>query len=137
MIDESIDANTSPLSQTTLSLDDTAGIIAVLRKRFPEIEGPAKDDICYATQNRQNAVKNLAVEVELVLVVGAQNSSNTLRLVEVVESSGTRAIRIQSSSELEPAFLEGCSRIGITAGARMSSCSGLDYVWCFRWSALL
>ena len=105
------------LTQTTLSLDDTAGIIAVLRRRFPEIEGPAKDDICYATQNRQNAVKKLAVEVELVLVVGAQNSSNTLRLVEVAENSGTRAIRIQSSSELEPAFLEGCSRIGITAGA--------------------
>ena len=105
------------LTQTTLSLDDTAGIIAVLRKRFPEIEGPTKDDICYATQNRQNAVKKLSLEVELVLVVGAQNSSNTLRLVEVAESSGTRAIRIQSSSELEPAFLEGCSRIGITAGA--------------------
>ncbi len=105
------------LTQTTLSLDDTADIIKVLRRRFPEIEGPAKDDICYATQNRQNAVKQISKEVDLVLVVGAENSSNTLRLVEVAESLGTRAIRIQSSSELQPDLLDECNKIGITAGA--------------------
>ena len=105
------------LTQTTLSLDDTADIIEVLRMRFPEIEGPAKDDICYATQNRQNAVKKMATEVDLVLVVGAENSSNTLRLVEVSESLGTRAIRIQSSSELKSECLNGSRKIGITAGA--------------------
>ena len=105
------------LTQTTLSLDDTADIIKVLRRRFPEIEGPAKDDICYATQNRQNAVKQISKEVDLVLVVGAENSSNTLRLVEVAESLGTRAVRIQSSSELQPDLLEECNKIGITAGA--------------------
>ena len=105
------------LTQTTLSLDDTADIIRVLRMRFPEIEGPAKNDICYATQNRQNAVKKMATEVDLVLVVGAENSSNTLRLVEVSESLGTRAIRIQSSSELKNEWLIGYKKIGITAGA--------------------
>ena len=105
------------LTQTTLSLDDTADIIEVLRKRFPKIEGPTKDDICYATQNRQNAVKKMATEVDLVLVVGAENSSNTLRLVEVSESLGTRAIRIQSSSELKNEWLNGYRKIGITAGA--------------------
>ncbi len=105
------------LTQTTLSLDDTADIIKVLRRRFPEIEGPAKDDICYATQNRQNAVKQISKEVDLVLVVGAENSSNTLRLVEVAESLGTRAVRIQSSSELQPDLLNECNKIGITAGA--------------------
>ena len=97
--------------------DDTADIIKVLRRRFPEIEGPAKDDICYATQNRQNAVKQISKEVDLVLVVGAENSSNTLRLVEVAESLGTRAVRIQSSSELQPDLLDECNKIGITAGA--------------------
>ncbi len=86
------------LTQTTLSLDDTADIIKVLRRRFPEIEGPAKDDICYATQNRQNAVKQISKEVDLV-------------------SLGTRAVRIQSSSELQPDLLEECNKIGITAGA--------------------
>ena len=105
------------LTQTTLSLDDTADIIKVLRRRFPEIEGPAKDDICYATQNRQNAVKQISKEVDLVLVIGAENSSNTLRLVEVAESLGTRAVRIQSSSELQPDLLDECNKIGITAGA--------------------
>ena len=89
----------------------------MLRRRFPEIEGPVKDDICYATQNRQNAVKQISKEVDLVLVVGAENSSNTLRLVEVAESLGTRAVRIQSSSELQPDLLNECNKIGITAGA--------------------
>ncbi|SVD25090.1 uncharacterized protein METZ01_LOCUS377944, partial [marine metagenome] len=89
------DSRVAYLTQTTLSLDDTAEIISVLRRKFPLIEGPAKNDICYATQNRQNAVKILARKVELLLVVGAENSSNTLRLVEVALSCGTSAQRIE------------------------------------------
>ncbi len=105
------------LTQTTLSLDDTAEIIQALRERFPHIEGPAKDDICYATQNRQNAVKALAQEVDLVLVVGAQNSSNTVRLVEVARAAGVDAHRIESADQVDPAWLAAAPRIGITAGA--------------------
>ena len=105
------------ITQTTLSLDDTAEIITALKKRFPEIKGPAKDDICYATQNRQNAVKALSKEVDLVLVVGAQNSSNSLRLLEVAETTGVMARRIESAAELDPEWLEGVRNIGITAGA--------------------
>lgn len=105
------------ITQTTLSLDDTAEIITVLKKRFPEIKGPAKDDICYATQNRQNAVKALSKEVDLVLVVGAQNSSNSVRLLEVAETTGVMARRIESAAELDPEWLEGVRNIGITAGA--------------------
>ena len=111
------DSRVAYLTQTTLSLDDTAEIISVLRRKFPLIEGPAKNDICYATQNRQNAVKNLASKVELLLVVGAENSSNTLRLVEVALSCGTSARRIESARELNPDWLRNLSRIGITAGA--------------------
>ena len=98
-------------------MDDTSEIIDVLKKRFPKIQGPAKDDICYATQNRQNAVKALSKEVELVLVVGAQNSSNSLRLLEVAKSTGVNARRIESAAELKVEWLEGISDIGITAGA--------------------
>lgn len=105
------------LTQTTLSLDDTAEIIDVLRRRFPQIEGPAKDDICYATQNRQNAVKALAQEVERILVVGAANSSNTLRLVEVAQAQGTEARRVEEAEQVGPADVEGIRSIGITAGA--------------------
>ena len=105
------------ITQTTLSMDDTSEIIDVLKKRFPKIQGPAKDDICYATQNRQNAVKALSKEVELVLVVGAQNSSNSLRLLEVAKSTGVNARRIESAAELKVEWLEGVSDIGITAGA--------------------
>ncbi|MEE3122770.1 MAG: 4-hydroxy-3-methylbut-2-enyl diphosphate reductase [SAR324 cluster bacterium] len=111
------DSRVAYLTQTTLSLDDTAEIISVLRRKFPLIEGPAKNDICYATQNRQNAVKILASKVELLLVVGAENSSNTLRLVEVALSCGTSARRIESARELNPDWLRNLSRIGITAGA--------------------
>ena len=111
------DSRVAYLTQTTLSLDDTAEIISVLRRKFPLIEGPAKNDICYATQNRQNAVKILASKVELLLVVGAENSSNTLRLVEVAISCGTSARRIESARELNPDWLRNLSRIGITAGA--------------------
>ena len=105
------------ITQTTLSLDDTAEIITALKERFPEIKGPAKDDICYATQNRQNAVKALSKEVDLVLVVGAQNSSNSVRLLEVAETTGVKARRIESAAELDPVWLEEVRNVGITAGA--------------------
>jgi 4-hydroxy-3-methylbut-2-enyl diphosphate reductase len=105
------------ITQTTLSLDDTAEIITALKERFPEIKGPAKDDICYATQNRQNAVKALSKEVDLVLVVGAQNSSNSVRLLEVAETTGVKARRIESEAELDPEWLEEVRNVGITAGA--------------------
>ena len=105
------------ITQTTLSLDDTAEIITALKKRFPEIKGPAKDDICYATQNRQNAVKALSKEVDLVLVVGAQNSSNSVRLLEVAETTGVKARRIESAAELDLEWLEEVRNVGITAGA--------------------
>ena len=105
------------ITQTTLSMDDTSEIIDTLKKRFPKIQGPSKDDICYATQNRQNAVKALSKKVELVLVVGAQNSSNSLRLLEVAKSTGVNARRIESAAELKVEWLEGVSDIGITAGA--------------------
>ena len=105
------------ITQTTLSLDDTAEIITALKERFPEIKGPAKDDICYATQNRQNAVKALSKEVDLVLVVGAQNSSNSVRLLEVAETTGVKARRIESAAELDPGWLEEVRNVGITAGA--------------------
>ena len=105
------------ITQTTLSLDDTAEIIIALKERFPEIKGPAKDDICYATQNRQNAVKALSKEVDFVLVVGAQNSSNSVRLLEVAETTGVKARRIESASELDPEWLEEVRDVGITAGA--------------------
>ena len=105
------------ITQTTLSLDDTAEIITALKERFPEIKGPAKDDICYATQNRQNAVKALSKEVDLVLVVGAQNSSNSMRLLEVAKTTGVKARRIESAAELDPEWLEEVRNVGITAGA--------------------
>ena len=105
------------ITQTTLSLDDTAEIITALKVRFPEIKGPAKDDICYATQNRQNAVKALSKEVDLVLVVGAQNSSNSVRLLEVAETTGVKARRIESAAELDPEWLKEVRYVGITAGA--------------------
>ncbi|MAC42478.1 MAG: 4-hydroxy-3-methylbut-2-enyl diphosphate reductase [Deltaproteobacteria bacterium] len=105
------------LTQTTLSLDDTFEIIKILKKRFPSIEGPPKDDICYATQNRQNAVKELASQVERILVVGASNSSNTLRLVEVAKAQGTEARRVEEASQIGKTDVERVGSIGITAGA--------------------
>jgi 4-hydroxy-3-methylbut-2-enyl diphosphate reductase len=106
-------------SQTTLSVDDTADIVAALVDRFPDIAGPAKEDICYATSNRQAAVKAMVTRgAELVLVVGAPNSSNSVRLAEVAERAGARrAALIQAASELDPALLEGCRVVGLTAGA--------------------
>ena len=105
------------VTQTTLSMDDTALVIDALRQKFPLIHGPRKDDICYATQNRQNAVKALSKEVDLVLVVGAQNSSNSMRLLEVAETTGVKARRIESAAELDPEWLEAVRNVGITAGA--------------------
>lgn len=105
------------LTQTTLSIDDTAAIVAALKDRFHSIEAPAKEDICYATQNRQNAVKVLARKVDLVLVVGAPNSSNTVRLVEVSRACGTPAQLLESADDLNPDWLKEVTKVGITAGA--------------------
>ena len=105
------------LTQTTLSVDDTREVIAALKARFPNIRVPGKDDICYATQNRQNAVKSLAANVELVLVVGAPASSNSNRLVEVARVHGARAQLVQDASEIDSAWLSGVTRVGVTAGA--------------------
>lgn len=105
------------LTQTTLSVDDTADIIAALRERFPGIVGPRAEDICYATSNRQAAVKAIAPRCQLVLVIGAPNSSNSLRLVEVAERCGARARLIQRADEILPDWLEGVVTLGLTAGA--------------------
>lgn len=105
------------LTQTTLSVDDTAAIIAALQNRFPEIEAPKAEDICYATSNRQAAVKEIAPDADMVLVIGAPNSSNSLRLVEVAERCGTDAKLIQRADEIDPAWLDGIGTVGITAGA--------------------
>ena len=105
------------LTQTTLSVDDTRAIIEVLRRRFPKIVGPSRDDICYATQNRQAAVKKLAADVDLVLVLGAANSSNANRLREVAAALGTRAHLINDVRDIKPEWLAGVTRVGVTAGA--------------------
>ncbi len=105
------------VTQTTLSMDDTAAIIAALKRRFPKIEGPRKEDICYATQNRQDAVKRLAQACQLILVVGSPNSSNSNRLREIAERAGCRAYLIDSAEQLQPSWLQGVSRVGVTAGA--------------------
>ena len=105
------------LTQTTLSLYDTQEIVARLRQRFPAIQGPASDDICYATQNRQEAVEQVAKDVDLILVVGSPNSSNSNRLVEVARRSGVRAKLIDSAADIDVNWLNGVSRVGLTAGA--------------------
>jgi 4-hydroxy-3-methylbut-2-enyl diphosphate reductase len=105
------------ITQTTLGVDDASQIVNVLRRRFPNLVTPSSDDICYATQNRQTAVKLLAKEADLVLVLGSDNSSNSRRLREVAESSGARAYLIDDASEIEPGWLEGVERVAITAGA--------------------
>jgi 4-hydroxy-3-methylbut-2-enyl diphosphate reductase len=105
------------LTQTTLSVDDTKDVIEALRRRFPRIVGPSRDDICYATQNRQAAVKTVARDVDVVLVIGAANSSNANRLVEVSRSAGTRAYLINDVRDVRPEWLTGARRVGVTAGA--------------------
>jgi 4-hydroxy-3-methylbut-2-enyl diphosphate reductase len=105
------------VSQTTLSVDDTADVIAALKRRYPGITEPKKGDICYATTNRQEAVKFIAPQVDIVIVVGSPNSSNSNRLREVAEKKGTVAYMVDNASNIDPAWLEGKARIGVTAGA--------------------
>ncbi|WP_321348589.1 4-hydroxy-3-methylbut-2-enyl diphosphate reductase [Halopseudomonas oceani] len=105
------------VTQTTLSMDDTARVIDALRARFPAIDGPRKDDICYATQNRQDAVKQLASSCDVVLVVGSPNSSNSNRLRELSERMGTPAYLIDGAEEIQASWLEGVQNVGVTAGA--------------------
>ena len=105
------------VTQTTLSMDDTRDIIAVLERRFPGIPGPALDDICYATQNRQAAVRQMARQVDRLLVVGARNSSNSCRLREVAEQQGVPAWLVEHAGQIQPKWLLGARRIGVTAGA--------------------
>ena len=105
------------VTQTTLSMDDTAKVIDALRRRFPEVTGPRKDDICYATQNRQDAVRQVAADCDLVLVVGSVNSSNSNRLRELAERVGARAHLLDRAAQIQPEWLEGAQRVGVTAGA--------------------
>ncbi|MET0589108.1 MAG: 4-hydroxy-3-methylbut-2-enyl diphosphate reductase [Novosphingobium sp.] len=105
------------LTQTTLSVDDTAEVIAALQARYPNVHGPKAEDICYATSNRQAAVKAIAPQCQLVLVIGAPNSSNSLRLVEVAERCGAHARLIQRASDIDPQWLDGVETLGLTAGA--------------------
>ena len=111
------ESNLSYLTQTTLSVDDTADIIAALKEKFPRILGPKAEDICYATSNRQAAVKQIAPASDLVLVIGAPNSSNSLRLVEVAQRLGTQSRLIQRADEIDQAWLDGVETLGLTAGA--------------------
>ncbi|MCL1051235.1 4-hydroxy-3-methylbut-2-enyl diphosphate reductase [Shewanella abyssi] len=105
------------VTQTTLSMDDTADVIASLQKKFPAIEGPRKDDICYATQNRQDAVRNVAQEVELFIVVGSKNSSNSNRLRELAQKQGTNAYLVDNADDVNSAWFDGVKRVAVTAGA--------------------
>jgi 4-hydroxy-3-methylbut-2-enyl diphosphate reductase len=109
--------NLAYVTQTTLSVDDAQTIVNALRARFPKIVGPKKDDICYATQNRQDAVKTLAPKCDLVLVVGSKNSSNSNRLCEVARDVGTPARLIDGAADIDPAWLAGVETVGVTAGA--------------------
>jgi 4-hydroxy-3-methylbut-2-enyl diphosphate reductase len=105
------------LSQTTLSVDETNEVIDVLKERFPEIQAPPRDDICYATQNRQEAVKDMAQRSDVILVIGSDNSSNSKRLVEVSRSLGTPAYLIDDETEIRPEMIEGHETVGVTSGA--------------------
>jgi len=107
----------SYVTQTTLSIDDAAAIVAALKKRFPAITGPKRNDICYATQNRQDAVKFMAPQCELVIVVGSPNSSNSNRLREVAQTRGAEAYMVDGADQLRPEWITGKRRVGVTAGA--------------------
>ena len=111
------EANLAYVTQTTLSVDDARQIIAALKSRFPTIVGPKKDDICYATQNRQDAVKALALECDVVIVVGSPNSSNSNRLREVAQNMGVPAYMVDAAADLDPRWVLGAARVGVTAGA--------------------
>ena len=117
---EAVELPATPLAyitQTTLSVDETREIVAVLKRRFPHIEGPAKEDICYATSNRQWAVKELLDEVDLLLVIGSVNSSNSNRLVEVARAAGVPAHLVDDETEIDEAWLDGVETVGVTSGA--------------------
>lgn len=116
-LDFTADTPLAFLTQTTLSVDDTAEIVRTLQVKYPQIVGPKAEDICYATSNRQTAVKQIAPGSDLVLVIGAGNSSNSVRLVEVSEKCGTDAKLIRRASDIDPAWLEGVGTLGLTAGA--------------------
>jgi 4-hydroxy-3-methylbut-2-enyl diphosphate reductase len=105
------------VTQTTLSIDDARAIVAALKARFPAIRGPKKDDICYATQNRQDAVKFMAPQCEVVIVVGSPNSSNSNRLREVAQHMGAQAYMVDRAADLKPEWIAGKRRVGVTAGA--------------------
>ena len=109
------------VTQTTLSMDDTAHIIEALRRRFPEIQGPRQDDICYATQNRQDAAKKLARQCEVLLVVGSRNSSNSNRLREIAEAEGAVAHLVDGPDDIHREWLIAAQRVGVTAGASAGS----------------
>jgi len=109
--------NLSYLTQTTLSVDETNEIVAVLRERFPRIQGPPREDICYATQNRQDAIKEVARRADVVLVIGSDNSSNSKRLAEVARDLGTPAHLVDDETEVDPAWLDGAEVVGLTSGA--------------------
>ena len=112
-----LDSHIGLVTQTTLSLDDTKEIIEVLKKKFSNLEMPRNDDICYATQNRQDAVKQLALESDFVIVIGSKNSSNSNRLKELAERCGTKALLVDEFQDINLELLKGCNSIGITAGA--------------------
>ena len=116
------------VTQTTLSVDDAGGIIEALQERFPQIEGPRKEDICYATQNRQDAVRELADEVDLMLVVGSVNSSNSNRLRELAVRCGTRAHLIDGAEDMAREWLDGCEVVGVTAGASAPESTVIEVV---------
>ncbi|AZG74229.1 4-hydroxy-3-methylbut-2-enyl diphosphate reductase [Shewanella livingstonensis] len=105
------------VTQTTLSVDDTLDIITALQKRFPSIEGPRKDDICYATQNRQDAVRSMSSEVDLLIVVGSKNSSNSNRLRELAEKTGTQSYLVDTAADVEAVWFDGVKKVAVTAGA--------------------
>ena len=110
-------AKVAVITQTTLSVEDTRAIVDALRRRFPGLLAPSKDDICYATQNRQNAVKTIVEDAEVILVIGADNSSNSIRLTEVAQTAGRRAHLINDATEIDPRWFDGVACIGVTSGA--------------------
>jgi 4-hydroxy-3-methylbut-2-enyl diphosphate reductase len=116
-LDLPADARLAYVTQTTLSVDETAEIIGVLRRRFPRVVGPRKEDICYATSNRQWAVKDMLAEVDVLLVIGSRNSSNSNRLVDVARAGGVPAYLIDDEAEIEAAWLDGARTVGVTSGA--------------------
>jgi 4-hydroxy-3-methylbut-2-enyl diphosphate reductase len=132
------ESNLAYVTQTTLSVDDTARIIYALRRRFPEIRGPRRDDICYATQNRQDSVKALAQICDVVFVVGSPNSSNSSRLREVAEAQGARAYMIDGAQDIQRDWLGGARKVGVTAGASAPEVLVQGVVECLRgWGAEL